>query len=412
MNAELETTVRRERARIVAALAARYRDLDLAEEAFAEACARAAAAWTRGVPERPEAWLYRVADRHVLDMFRKRRVRHRLAPEPPEVQPGAEEAMMDDAALIPDERLRLIFVCCHPAVGPDVRAALTLRVVCGLTTTEIARAFVVSEPALAQRLVRAKRKIAEAGVPFEMPRPQLWAERLDSVLSTLEIAYSKAHEDAAGAGPHAGYAAEMLWLTSLLAELVPQEPDVLALAALVRFAEARRPARLDRAGRMIPLSDQDPGLWRRDLIAEGDALLRQGLALRPEATARLLQAAIHAAWCRRRSLDQPPPWAKVLALYDALLALRDDPIVRLNRAIALAEVRGVDSALREIALLDGTSLAQFLPYHAARAELLRRSGRGEEALAAYDSALALAPAVAEAAWLRSRRGTQESLWSD
>src|SRR5262249_18018716 len=160
-------------------------------------------------------------------------------------EPTVEDALCDDARLIPDERLRLIFVCCHPAVAADARAALTLRLVCGLSMAEIARAFLVSEPTLAQRLVRAKRKVAEAGVSFEIPRPEAWSERLDSVLSTLEVAYSKAHEDAAGRGPHAAYAEEILQLTRVLAELLPQESEVLALAALARYAEARRTARLD-----------------------------------------------------------------------------------------------------------------------------------------------------------------------
>jgi RNA polymerase sigma-70 factor (ECF subfamily) len=409
MTAALETLVRGQRARIVAALAARYRDLDLAEEAFAEACARAASAWREAAPDRPDAWLYRTADRCALDALRKRRVRERLAPEPPEPEPTAEEMMMDDAALIPDERLRLIFVCCHPAVAPDARAALTLRLVCGLTTLEIARAFLLSEPTLAQRLVRAKRKIAEAGVPFEIPGPQLWAERLDAVLSTIEIAYSKAHEDAAGAGPHAGYGSEMIELTRILAELLPDEPDVLALSATVRFAEGRRTARTDGAGTMIPLSEQDPSLWQKDLIDRGFEFLRRGFALRPEGSARLVAAAIHGAWCNRKSLSEPAPWRKVLALYDALIALRDDPVTRLNRIVALAEVEGAEAAFRDLDQLDEKALAAFLPYHAVRADLLRRAGRTAEAANAYDAALGLCSTPAEAAWLRSRRESQASL---
>ena len=249
--------------------------------------------------------------------------------------------------MIPDERLRLIFVCCHPAVAPDARAALTLRLVCGLSVPEIARAFLITEAALAQRLVRAKRKIAQAGVPFEVPGPEAWPERLDAVLTTLEIAYAKAHEDAAGAGPHAGYAAEMLDLTRLVAELLPQEPDAHAMAALVRYAEARRPARLDPHGAMVPLSEQDPVLWRRSLIEGAEACLRRAAAAGP-ATPRVLQAAIHAAWCARRSLADPAPWPEVLALYDLLLEWRDDAVVRLNRAVALAEVAGVAAALRDV----------------------------------------------------------------
>jgi RNA polymerase sigma-70 factor (ECF subfamily) len=311
--------------------------------------------------------------------------------------------MVDDARLIPDERLRLIFVCCHPAVAPDARAALTLRLVCGLSTQEIARAFLVPEPTLAQRLVRAKRKIAQAGIPFEVPGPEAWPERVGAVLSTLEIAYAKAHEDAAGAGQHAGYAQEMLDLTAVLADLLPDEPECLAFAALVRYAEARRPARMDDSGAMTPLSEQDPALWRRPLIVQAEALLRAA-ARRRQPGPRQLQAAIHAAWCSRGGLDEPAPWPTVLALYDALLKWRDDAVVRLNRAVAVAEVSGPALALAEVDWLDSTAFRDFAPFHAVRADLLARLGRSGEALAAYDRALALDPAPAERLWLERRRG--------
>lgn len=401
----LDRAVREVGARIVAALAARFRDLDIAEDGFAEACARAAETWPRdGEPRDPAAWLYRVAQRGALDALRRRHIRERLPPEPEDLAPSAEDAMTDDAALIPDERLRLIFVCCHPAVAADARAALTLRLVCGLSTAEIARAFLVGEATLAQRLVRAKRKIAEAGVPFEIPGPDSWPGRLDAVLSTLEVAYAKAHEDAAGAGKHAGYASEILELTRVLAELLPAEPEALALAALVRYAEARRGARLDATGAMVPLSEQDPAFWRRPLIEAGDMYLRRAAAWAPPGP-RALQAAIHAAWCARKSLAEPPPWPRVLALYDALLACRDDPVVRLNRAVALAEVAGAATALAEVEALDARALGDFLPYQAVRADLLRRVGQAEPARAAYDAALALNPTPAERRWLEARRAS-------
>ena len=392
----LEKAAREAGPRIVAALAARHRDLDLAEEAFAEACLRAAQTWPgTGAPANGAVWLYRVAQNRAIDLLRKRRRQERLAPGPAD-----PEEEMDDPLFIPDERLRLIFVCCHPAIAADARAAMTLRLVCGLSTREIARAFLVAEPTLAQRLVRARRKIKAAAIPFEVPGPGAWPERLEAVLSTLEIAYAKAHEDAAGAGRHAGYAGEMLALTGLLAELLPDEPEVHALAALVRYAEARRPARVDAAGMMVPLAEQDPALWRAPLIAEADLFLgRAGASAAP----RVLQAAIHAAWCRRRGREEPPPWPEILALYDALLLRRDDPVVRLNRAVALAEVAGVAGALDELERLDAAALAHFLPFHAVRADLLRRAGRRGEALAAYASALALDPAPAERSWLERRR---------
>ncbi|WP_374377417.1 RNA polymerase sigma factor [Dongia sp.] len=398
----LDAAVREAGGRIVAALAVRYRNLDLAEEALAEASLRAARHWPeRGLPKDPAAWLYRVAERCLLDALRKRRHETADAPDMADPAPNAEDLLTDDRMLIPDERLRLIFICCHPAVAVDARAALTLKLVCGLATPAIARAFLVSEPTLAQRLVRAKRKIAEAGISFELPAPEHWPERLDAVLTTLEIAYSKAHEDAAGAGPHAGFATEMLDLTRLLADLLPREPDVLALAATIRFAEARRPARLADDGAMIPLAEQDPLDWHRPLIDEARRYLARTDAAAP--SPRMLQAQIHGLWCARRSLAEAAPWPQVLQAYDALLAQRDDVVVRLNRAVALAEVAGAEVALAEIDRLDGGALAHFPPYHAVRADLLRRLGQAVAARAAYDAALALDPGPAERLWLSRRR---------
>ena len=398
----LDQTAREVGGRIIAALAATFRDLDLAEEAYAEACARAAAVWPSRPPNDPAAWLYATARRAALDAVRRRGVRGRLAPDPPQSPPSVEEAMTSDDALIPDERLRLIFVCCHPVVPVEVRAPLTLRLVCGLSVREIARAFLVAEPAMFQRLTRAKRRIAQSGEPFEIPGPEAWAERLGAVLSTLEVAYAKAHEDAAGAGTHAGYAREMLDLTAALVELLPGEPECLGLAALVRYAEARRPARLDETGAMVPLSEQDPALWRKPLMAEAERLLRRAADLdRPGP--RQLQAAIHAVWCGRKSLAKPPRWGAVLRLYDALLDWRDDAVVRLNRAVALAEIAGPQAALTEVETLDPAGLADFAPFHALRADLLARLGRASEARDAYDRALALDPGPAERMWLVRRR---------
>jgi len=400
----LDRAVRAHKGRVMAALAARFRDLDLAEESFAEACARAASAWDDVPPRDPAAWLFRVAERAALDSLRRAGVRAAAALPEPAAEPNAEERMMDDSFHIPDERLRLIFVCCHPAIAPDARAALTLRLVCGLTVAEIATAFLLAEPALAQRLVRAKRKIAAVGVPFEIPGPDAWPDRLESVLTTIEVAYARAHADGAGTGRHADYAEEMLGITATLAALLPQEADVLALAATIRFAEARRPARVTPHGAMIPLAEQDPVRWDADRLSEGRVFLARALAT-GAATPRTLQALIHGEWCARRSLTEPAPWPAVLVLYDALLALRDDPIVRVNRAVALAEVAGPAAALDEVDSLDAPALAAFLPYHAVRADLLARLGFTAEARAAYDSALALAPATAERLWLEARRAS-------
>ena len=310
--------------------------------------------------------------------------------------------MVDDSQLIPDERLRLIFICCHPAIAAEARAALTLRLVCGLEAREIAAAFLIPTPTLLQRLTRAKRKIAEAGVPFSVPGPDAWAERLEAVLSSLEIVYAKAHEDAAGTGTHAEYASEALRLTDCLAELLPREGEVLGLAAVVRYAEARRPARLDAAAAMIPLSEQDPALWSRRLIAEGDRYLQRADSLGAHGP-RALMAAIHGLWCARPSLGHPAPWPAVLRLYDALLIERDDPIVRLNRAVALAEVAGPAPALADVEALASAGMNAFQPWHAVRADLLGRLQRPDESRAAYDLAIAIAPGSAERAWLAGRR---------
>jgi RNA polymerase sigma-70 factor (ECF subfamily) len=398
----LDWAARDHGARVRAALAARFRNLDIAEDAFAEACARAVTAWASETPRDPAAWLYRVADRAALDMVRRRAVRTGATLPDPAPTPGPEEELMADNRLIPDERLRLIFVCCHPAIHPEARAALTLKLVCGLSTPEIARAFLLPEPTLAQRLVRAKNKIAAAGVPFEVPGPAAWPDRLDAVLSTIEIAYAKAHEDGGSSGRHAGYAQEMLGITATLAKLAPDEPEVLALAATVRFAEARRPARVGADGVMVPLDQQDPAAWDTALIAAARPYLARALGAASPGR-RALQALIHAEWCARLSLDDPAPWRSILVLYDALLALRDDAITRLNRAVALAEIAGPEAALEQVDALDAPGLADFLPYHAVRADLLARIGLTDAARQAYDAALRLGPEQAERLWLERRR---------
>ncbi|HXS20723.1 MAG TPA: sigma-70 family RNA polymerase sigma factor [Steroidobacteraceae bacterium] len=404
----LERVFRAASGRIIAVLAARYRSLALAEDAFSEACLRALRAWPEsGVPDDPAAWLYRAASRVILDALRQQSVRERHSiPEPPP-EPSAEELLADDSQVIPDERLRLIFICCHPAVAQDARAALTLRLVCGLTVTEIARAFLIEEAALAQRLVRAKRKIAEAGVSFELPPPELWPERLESVLSTLEIAYSRAHEDASGKAARAHFAAEILHLTSLLAQLLPDESEAHALAALVRYSEARRPARVDREGLMVPLSDQDPQLWDRERIAEADALLTRAAELGPR-TPRLLQAELQRAWCARASLAEAAPWPQILGIYDRLAQLRDDAFVRINRAVAVAEVHGPEAALQELERLDSSKLTSFAPYHAVRADFLARAGRRSDARQAYETVLSLGPPPAEERWIRRKLAMLEN----
>ena len=403
MSQALDRVFRESGGRVLSALAAAFRDLDLAEEAFADACARAAELWAHDPPDDPAAWLYAVARRRGLDRLRRRATAVAFRPDDPVPSPTPEDQAMSLDDPIPDERLRLIFVCCHPAVAPDVRAALTLRTVCGLTTAEIAHAFLLPEPTLAQRLVRAKRKIAGAGVPFEVPAPERWPERIDAVLSTLEIAYAQAHSDAALAGPHADFAGEILTLSALLARLAPHDAEVQAFAATVRLAEARRPARLDPDGAMTPLMDQDVRDWNADLITEGQSYLAASAARSRETRRvpgpRALQAAIHAAHASRAK-SGITPWRAILGLYDALLSLRNDPVVQTNRAVALAEVEGPAAAL---SVLDTVPAPDWLPWRAARADMLARLGHGEAAIVEYDAALALGPSPAESLFLKRSR---------
>jgi len=399
----LDAAFREHGGRVVSALAAVFRNLDLAEDAFADACARAAETWGASPPTYPAAWLYAVARRRALDHLRRRATATSHRPDDPAPAPTPEDHLMAPARPFPDGRLRRIFLVGTPSLAPDARAALTLKTVCGLTTAEIAQAFLISEPTLAQRLVRAKRKIAEAGVPYEVPGPGRWPERMDAVLSTLEVAYAQAHADAALAGPHADFAREVLALTALLARLAPDDAEVLALTATVRLTEARRPARLASDGAMRPLSDQDVRDWDAAMIAEGERFLAQSASLSRELERppgpRAIQAAIHAAHASRR-LTGRTPWRAILGLYNILLGWRDDPIVRVNRAVAVAEVEGPAAALTA---LDAAAVAGWLPFHAARADMLARLGRGLEAVADYNAALSLAPTPAEARFLNQRR---------
>jgi len=387
------------RPRVVAALAGRLRDLDLAEDAFADACASALVVWQNQPPRDPAAWLWRAALRRAIDAKRRATVRERARHDPPEPEPTPEEALMAADQPIPDERLKLIFVCCHPALAPDARAALTLKIVCGLSTARLARAFFVAEPAMLQRITRAKAKIAGAGVPFEVPARDAWPERLDAVLTTLEIAYAQAYEDAALAGETAGFADEVLRLSGLLAELAPNEPEVLGLAALARFAEARRPARLDDTGAMVPPERQDAGLWRQDMIVEGARLLDRAAGLGRSGPRQIL-AAIHATHCARAQ-DGATDWSTIAALYDALSVVRPQAAVAVNRAVAIGEARGAAAGLAELAHIEGAS--GWLPYQAALAGLSVKAGRFDDARNAYAAALALGPAAAERLYLERRR---------
>ncbi|HEX4712805.1 RNA polymerase sigma factor [Phenylobacterium sp.] len=398
----LAQAVREAGDRIRAALAIRFRDLDMAEEAFAFASLRAVETWPRdGVPRDPAAWLYSVGRRRAFDIGRRAKVRGTAVHDAPEPTPDPETILMAAFEPIPDERLRLIFICCHPALAPEARIALTLRTLCGLSVARIARAWLTTEVAMLQRLTRAKRKIRDARIRFEIPEPDAWGERLDAVLATLEIAYAQAYEDAAGASDAAELASETLRLSGLLAELLPDEPEVLGLAALIRLTESRRPARIDAGGAMVPLSEQDVRLWDPRLIAEAVALMRRAADLGRSGRYQLM-AAIHAAHASRIETGATP-WGDIVALYDILLTVRPSAVAAVNRAVAVAEAQSAEAGLAALAAVEGPErLNGWLPYQAARAGLCAMAGREAEAAEALKAALALHPAPAERLFLQRR----------
>ena len=399
---------RQEWARVVATLTRRFGDLDTAEEAAAEAFATAVERWPHdGVPPNPGAWLTTTATRKAIDRLRResrRDEKHREAqllhdddpPEPPGV--------------VDDDRLRLIFTCCHPALSPEARIALTLRMVGGLTVPEIARAFLVQEATMGQRITRAKAKVTAAHIPYRVPTAQDLPARLDSVLTVLFLVFNEGY---LATGPECDpvrndLVDEAIRLTRLVHELVPAPlgggGEVTGLLALMLLTQARRPARISATGELVTLDEQDRGAWDRPLIDEGHHLVqecRAAVAAGGPAPGRYqLLAAINAVHTDARSA-RDTDWSQVLALYDRLVRVDPSPVVALNRAVAVAEVDGPDVAL---ALVDRLPLEGYHAFHATRAELLRRLGRGTDARDAYDRALELAGNTAETAYLRRRRG--------
>jgi RNA polymerase sigma factor (sigma-70 family) len=391
---------REEWALVVAGLARRFGDLDAAEEATAEAFLAAAERWPReGVPPNPGGWLVTTASRKAIDRLRRESQR--------DAKHEAARVMYDDTPAEPtgpvhDDRLRLIFTCCHPALAAEARVALTLRLLGGLTVAGIARAFLVSETTMARRITRAKTRIRAERVPYRVPSAGDIRERLDGVLAVVYLIFNEGYLAGDGNDPlRADLTGEAIRLGRMLRVLLPDDGEVAGLLALMLLTEARRPARVSRTGELVTLGEQDRDLWDRDLIAEGHALIRERIAAvaaggEPAGRYQLL-AAINAV-----HTSGPTRWSSVVALYGRLMLLDPSPIVRLNRAVAVAEADGPDTGLAEIDRLAG-ALDGYHAFHAARADLLRRLDRGGEARTAYDRAIDLAGNPAERSYLTRRR---------
>jgi len=381
-----EAVARQSYGKLVAFLAARTRDVAAAEDALSEAFAAALAEWpVKGCPQNPEAWLMTVARRRLIDGARHVRV-HESASDDLRLIAESLDAIPDGSAM-PDQRLALLFACAHPAIDAGVRAPLMLQVVLGLDAKAIASAFLSSPDAMAKRLVRAKQKIREAGIPFRIPEREELPARTDSVLDAIYAAFAEGWTDPAGTdAARRDLAEEALFLARLAAELLPDEAEALGLLALVLYAESRRRARRDASGEFVPLDAQDRLAWDIAMIEEAETLLRRACALGTLGRYQL-EAAVqsaHVARCRSGQAD----WPAVVALYDALFALTRSPVVAINRALAIGETLGTEAALAALPDAD-ERLGRYQPYWAARAALLARSGAVAQAREAYELAIGL-----------------------
>jgi RNA polymerase sigma-70 factor (ECF subfamily) len=390
--AEVGRIFREESGRSLAALIRGFGDIDLAEDAVQEAFAVALGRWPRdGVPPNPGGWITTTARNHAIDRLRRESRGRELLSEVAVLSPGSDDPSKPEVGPVPDDRLRLIFTCCHPALSTQAQMALTLRLLGGLSTRQVASSFLVTEATMARRLVRAKHKIKAAKIPYRVPEVHELPDRLRPVLAVVYLIYNAGMSGSADPD----LCAEAIRLARILVALMPDEPEVAGLLALLLLTNSRRASRTRPDGSLVLLGEQDRTRWDRALITEGQAILRRCLR-RDQPGPYQLQAAINAVHADAPTVEQTD-WPQIVALYDQLLGVAPTPVVALNRAIAIGELQGPAAAL---ALVDELDLDNYHPFHATRADLLRRLGRHREATAAYQRAAALAPTDAEREFLR------------